>query len=134
MLKHAYLIEAHTNFRILNSLITLLDDENNDFFVLIDKKVNKSFQELVTIHPQFSKIYEVPRIKISWASYSGIVAVFELLKAAISAGGGMITYILCREQIFQLRKRVKSLISLNKITGKSLFILIQLGINLANIR
>lgn len=87
MMRHAYLIEVHSNFRILNSLIEFLDDDNNDFFILIDKKVKEPFKELVTVHPKFSKIYEIPRIKISWASYSGICAVFELLKAAISTGG-----------------------------------------------
>ena len=42
MLKHAYLIMAHNQWAILAKLIRLLDDENNDIYLHIDKKV-KSF-------------------------------------------------------------------------------------------
>lgn len=48
-MRHAYLIVVHQNFKILNNLIELLDDNNNDFFVLIDKKVKMPFEKLVTI-------------------------------------------------------------------------------------
>ena len=39
MNKHAYLIIAHVDFSILEKTIKLLDDENNDFYIHIDKKV-----------------------------------------------------------------------------------------------
>lgn len=40
--KHAYLIIAHNDFDILEKLLVLLDDDRNDIFIHIDKKV-KSF-------------------------------------------------------------------------------------------
>ena len=40
MEKHAYLIIAHNNFYILEKLLRLLDDERNDIYIHIDKKVN----------------------------------------------------------------------------------------------
>ena len=40
MKKHTYLIIAHNNFYILEKLLLLLDDERNDIYIHIDKKVN----------------------------------------------------------------------------------------------
>lgn len=37
-MKHAYLIIAHTEFKLLENLISILDNPNNDIFVHIDKK------------------------------------------------------------------------------------------------
>ena len=37
--KHAYLIMAHNNFGILEKLLMLLDDQRNDIYIHIDKKV-----------------------------------------------------------------------------------------------
>lgn len=38
--KHAYLIIAHNEFDLLQKLISVLDDERNDIFIHIDKKVH----------------------------------------------------------------------------------------------
>ena len=38
-MKHAYLIIAHNEFNILEKTIELLDDERNDIYLHIDKKV-----------------------------------------------------------------------------------------------
>lgn len=38
---HAYLIIAHNEFEVLTKLIGLLDDNRNDIYVHIDKKVEK---------------------------------------------------------------------------------------------
>lgn len=86
-MKHAYLIEANSNFRILNYLIRLLDDEENDFFILIDAKVKTPISDIITFQTKRSKVIEVPRMKISWASYSGIQAVLTLLETAKMRGG-----------------------------------------------
>ena len=39
MNKHAYLIIAHNNFEILEKTLKILDDEKNDFYIHVDKKV-----------------------------------------------------------------------------------------------
>lgn len=36
--KHAYCIIAHTDYYCLTKLVSLLDDERNDIFLLYDKK------------------------------------------------------------------------------------------------
>lgn len=85
-MKHAYLILIHTNFKIINKLIEFLDDEDNDFYILIDKKVKDSFENLITAKPNFSKVFQVKRIPIFWASYSNLYAQMLLLKASINKG------------------------------------------------
>ena len=39
MKKHAYLIMAHTQPELLKKLLQMLDDERNDIYLHIDKKV-----------------------------------------------------------------------------------------------
>ena len=40
MMKHAFLIMAHNNLEILQTLVSMLDDERNDIFLHIDLKSN----------------------------------------------------------------------------------------------
>lgn len=81
---HAYLIMAHTDFELLKKLIRMLDDERNDIYIHIDKKVkNVNFDELKQ-QAKYSKIFYIKRYNIRWAGYSGIQCELELLKAAIS--------------------------------------------------
>lgn len=81
-MKHAYLITAHKNFRILNLLLEVLDDADNDFYILIDKKNKKKNSDLIWYSPRYSGLYMLPRIIINWAGYSQINAELMLLKAA----------------------------------------------------
>ena len=73
-MKHAYLITAHKNFRILNLLLEVLDDADNDFYILIDKKNKKKNSDLIWYSPRYSGLYMLPRIIINWAGYSQIDA------------------------------------------------------------
>ena len=41
MKKHAYLIMAHNQPQILKKLLTLLDHEQNDIYIHVDKKMKK---------------------------------------------------------------------------------------------
>lgn len=81
-MKHAYLITAHKNFKILDLLLELLDDNDNDFYILIDKKVEEDNDELIHYLPRYSELNLLPRIMINWAGYSQINAELLLLKAA----------------------------------------------------
>ena len=81
-MKHAYLITAHKNFKILNLLLEVLDDADNDFYILIDKKIKKDNDALIWYSPSQSGLYLLPRIKINWAGYSQIDAELLLLNAA----------------------------------------------------
>lgn len=81
-MKHAYLILAHGNFKILSVLLEMLDDERNDIFIHFDAKakVDKSIFSV-----KYSKLYFVPddkRIDIRWGQVTMTYAEFLLLNLA----------------------------------------------------
>lgn len=84
--KHAYLIMCHNNFFVLEKLITLLDNEKNDIFIHVDKKVKDFNFDYFKNIVQYSKLYFVPRINIKWASISQIEAELNLFKFALNTG------------------------------------------------
>ncbi len=81
--KHAYLIMAHEDFYILEKLILLLDNEHNDLYIHIDKKVKKFDFEFFKSLPQKSNIYFIDRIKVYWGDFSQIECHLKLLESAI---------------------------------------------------
>lgn len=86
MKKHAYLILAHNEFGMLEKLVKFLDNENNDIYIHIDKKVKnfdfQGFSDLV----KYSVISFVPRISVRWGDISMCRAEYSLLNAALSGG------------------------------------------------
>lgn len=80
--RHAYLIMAHTNFKQLQILIDLLDDERNDIYLHIDKKA-KTFPQLKS---NASHLYFVEQIDIVWGSYNQIQCEMILIEAAAKVG------------------------------------------------
>lgn len=80
--KHAYLIVAHNNFKVLKIMLEMIDDKKNDIYLLIDKKTKdldiRTLEEII----KESNIYILERIKINWGGYSQIEAVIRLLEAA----------------------------------------------------
>ena len=83
MNKHAYLIMAHGNFRILQALLTMLDDERNDIQVHIDKKVGVFIPTAFFECVKHAKLYFVKRINVSWGGYNQLRAELLLLKEAV---------------------------------------------------
>ena len=87
MSKHAYLILAHNNFYILEKLIKLLDDERNDIFIHVDKKINNfdepHFQKMVT---KSSLVFVNPRIDVKWGHINFVKAEFLLFLKAYEYG------------------------------------------------
>lgn len=82
MKKHAYLIIAHNNFYILEKLLRLLDDERNDIYIHIDKKVKKfNFKYFQTICNK-SNIKFIKRMKVYWGGYSQVQCELNLLEEA----------------------------------------------------
>lgn len=85
-MKHAYLIVAHNEFYILETLIKLIDNEKNDIFIHIDKKVkNFDFDKLMKLVKK-SNIYFVPRIKVYWSSSSQIECELNMLEYVTKKG------------------------------------------------
>ena len=80
--KDAYLILAHRNDYLFNTLIELLDNENNDIYIHMDKKTKNINEELIKNKVKKSNIYFVDRIKCNWGGFSLVKAELNLLKEA----------------------------------------------------
>lgn len=82
-MKHAYLILAHHEFALLQTLIGCLDDARNDIYVHVDGKV----RELPELHAQQARLTVLERrVDIRWADYSMVEAEFALFAAALKDG------------------------------------------------
>ena len=81
--RHAYLVIAHNNFNLLYLLLQLIDDERNDIYIHIDKKV-KDFDKLrYKSACKFSKIYFTnKRIDVQWGESSQVKTEMLLYKTA----------------------------------------------------
>ena len=82
MNKHAYLIIAHNNFEILEKTLKLLDDEKNDFYIHIDKKVKNFDFEKFKSFVKKSRIFFTDRINVKWGHFSQIQCELFLLEEA----------------------------------------------------
>ena len=82
-MKHAYLILAHSSFDLLRLLISRLDDERNDIFVHIDKKV----KDLPELYVEKAKLFMLDnRIDVRWGDWTVVEAEYVLFEAAVSHG------------------------------------------------
>ena len=78
-MKHAYLIIAHNEFRVLQKLIEALDDVRNDIYVHIDKKV----ETLPEITTQQSTLFILQdRIDVRWGDVSQVEVMLKLFAEA----------------------------------------------------
>ena len=78
--KHAYLIMAHNNFSQLQTLITLLDDPQNDIYLHVDKKAKMFRPDRIKV--SHSDLILINRIRVNWGGHSQIKCEMNLLKAA----------------------------------------------------
>ena len=65
-MKHAFLISAHHQFEILGKMISLLDDENCDFYIHIDKKTKENPKEYLMSMAKKSRIFFIDRVRVNW--------------------------------------------------------------------
>lgn len=80
-MKHAFLILAHNEYDVLRLLVSLLDNVNNDIFILIDKKSDMPEK----IEVKYSRIFFLKdRLDIRWGDISGIKAEIMLFKYALN--------------------------------------------------
>lgn len=78
-MRHAYLIMAHNEFKVLSLLVSLLDSGTNDIFIHMDRKI----KNLPDIHTEKSGLYFIDdRFDVRWGCLSQIKAEFALLRAA----------------------------------------------------
>ena len=83
MSKHAYLIMAHDNYQVLRHALSLIDDQRNVVFLMVDQK-SKNFESVSLKNDlKLSPLLFLPRIEINWAGYSMIRAMLALIKTAL---------------------------------------------------
>ncbi len=83
-LRHAYLILAHNEPKILQTLVEMVDDERNDIYIHIDKKSNINHFLPLTTH--YSNLTFTERINVNWGGWSVVAAELLLLLTARKKG------------------------------------------------
>ena len=86
MKKHAYLLIVHNEFYLLQQLVEVLDDERNDIYIHVDKKVKDFDFESIKRLGRKSQIFFVKRIRVSWGGDSMVKCEYALLKEAFARG------------------------------------------------
>lgn len=87
MKKHAYLIMAHHQFGLLEQLLGLLDDERNDIFLHIDKKVGDfDWDRFSAVCQRARVIYPPKRIDVRWGTNSQVKCEMQLFQTAFRYG------------------------------------------------
>ena len=81
-MKHAYLIMAHNEPYILERLLKLIDYDDNDIYIHIDKKAKDLKEEDIKKWLHKSKVYFIPRRDIRWGTNSQINCTLSLLDVA----------------------------------------------------
>ena len=76
--RHAYLIIAHNNFRQLQTMLDLLDDERNDIYLHIDLKS----RNVPVFTTKRAGLIMTDRINVMWGGYSQIACELALMEAA----------------------------------------------------
>ena len=85
MLKHGFLILAHSNFGLLERIISLLSKENHYFFINIDKKSEGCDNFIDLCKKKFKNIYFLEgkeQLKVNHAGFSMVKAEIKLLEKA----------------------------------------------------
>lgn len=72
---------AHNDWGLLSKLLECLDDERNDVFIHIDKKVR--FAPSMVYKTKYAECVYIRRKRVSWGGYSQINVELDLLSAAL---------------------------------------------------
>ncbi len=85
-MKHAYLLLTHEFTPILETLIRMIDDERNDIYVHIDKKVLVSYEDRIRNLVKKSTLFFVDRVRVYWGHVSLVKAEYSLFQEARNNG------------------------------------------------
>lgn len=83
--RHAYMILAHHEPRLLAALVSQIDDPRNDIYLHVDAKAD--MRQFDGIRPRRSGFFLVPRVRVFWGDVSQIEAEYAALRCAVSRGG-----------------------------------------------
>lgn len=85
--KHAYMILAHNKMDQLALMLRALDDERNDFFLLLDSKLTNVDYDALRAEVRKGRLFFLPdRIDVRWGQYSQVLARMRLMKTATETG------------------------------------------------
>lgn len=82
--KHAYLIIAHHDPRLLQTLISLIDDVRNDIFVFIDSKSDR--EPFLEVKAYKSRLMFTASFDVRWGSIRQVEAEYLLFETAYAHG------------------------------------------------
>lgn len=86
-MKHAFLIMAHNEFKILEVLLSMLDDARNDIFLHIDKKSQEMYRQASNIQLKKAGFYLLENpIKVYWGDISQVKVEYLLFEKAFIQG------------------------------------------------
>lgn len=80
--RHAYLIICHNNFKILQMLLSAIDDDRNDIYIHVDKKTEDVPFEDIRAAVCHSPLTFIERMSVNWGGYSQICVELALLSEA----------------------------------------------------
>ena len=87
LMRHAFLILAHNEFQILRILLSMLDDERNDIYLHIDKKVVLGSLEQDLFRLAKARLFVLEqRLDVRWGDISVVKAELLLLETASMNG------------------------------------------------
>lgn len=83
MKKHAYLILAHNDIPMLETLVACLDDSRNDLYIHWDAKSG----DVPQLRSSYSRLFMLDeRVKVNWGGYSVVEAEYLLFKESFANG------------------------------------------------
>ncbi|CAL6033292.1 Glycosyltransferase [Hexamita inflata] len=77
--KHAFLIIAYNQNKLLQTLVSQIDHPNSDIYIHYDAKF-----ELPIINMKFSSLYFTDRIAVTWGTFSLVEAELTLFERAFT--------------------------------------------------
>ena len=80
--KHAYLIMIHESTLVLKRLLMLLDNDNNDIYIHVDKRAKKVDLHEIKSWVKISKVIFTKRYCVNWETNSITKAEMAMLKEA----------------------------------------------------
>lgn len=85
--KHAYMILAHNKLDQLALMLYALDDPRNDFFLLLDSKLQQVDERPLFDAVKKGRLFIISdRIDVRWGQYSQVLARIRLMTAATEQG------------------------------------------------
>lgn len=82
-MKHAYLIIVHNEYSVLETLLSMIDDERNDIYLHIDRRSTELYKRACLLCTQKARLFLLPtRNKVYWGDISQVETEYLLLETA----------------------------------------------------